>query len=269
MTPLRQVLSVGLAAAALILGSTARAEQQVPIGPPTANAVMAEPPAPAVPQALQATSAPGGQRANAPPTWLASKPRAAKAAATGKPALPSAGRLVGLLVVVGALGGAAVYLKRRGKPSSPRSTAPQRLSVLSSTRIGPKAHAVVVSVAGRQMLLGVTDASVKRLAFLDELEADPAEERAPSPRPVQSTARMAALAVRAAAADPQQSRSFAEVLKTAFKKREQPVASDAASILAAETSDVVSGRPARASVTMLDVEGQAQGLIRRLSGPRA
>jgi flagellar biogenesis protein FliO len=269
MTPLRQVLSVGLAAGALSFGSPAWAEQQVPIGPPTAPTAVVAPPTSVAPTPQPTAALPAGRGGPASPAWLASKPRATKAAATGEPALPSAGRLVGLLVVVGTLGGAAVYLKRRGKPQSLRSAAPRRLSVVSSTRIGPKAHAVVVSVAGRQMLLGVTDASVKRLAFLDELEADPAEERAPAARPVQSTARMAALAVRAAAADPQQSRSFAEVLKTAFQKREQPVASDAASILAAETSDVVSGRPARASVTMLDVEGQAQGLIRRLSGPRA
>jgi len=63
-------------------------------------------------------------------------------------------------------------------------------------------------------------------------------------------------------------------LKTAFGKR--PVAShpetSAAAILASETQDTVGGKPVSgnpASVRMLDVEGQAQGLIRRLSGPRA
>src|SRR5882724_7126614 len=103
--------------------------------------------------------------------------------ATGKSAMPSLGRMIGLLLGVGAVGGAALYLKRRGKVEGTRAVAKQRLSVLSSTRIGPKAHAVVISVAGRQMLLGVTDSSVKRLAFIDELEDEETErerEREPA-----------------------------------------------------------------------------------------
>ena len=76
--------------------------------------------------------------------------------------------------------------------------------------------------------------------------------------------------------DPEATRagSFADVLKTAFGRRApvREAAPDAASILAAETHDTVGGKPVAANpsnVRMLDVEGQAQGLIRRLSGPRA
>jgi flagellar biosynthetic protein FliO len=179
--------------------------------------------------------------------------------------------MAGLVLVLGALGGAALYLKRRGKPELKSAATKQRLSVLSSTRIGPKAHAVVISVAGRQMLLGVTDSSVKRLAFIDELSEEHEEARLPAARPLPGATRMAATAAaRAAAADPAQGRSFADLLKSTFKKREI-VETDAASILAAETQDVVAGKPAQApsNVRMLDVEGQAQGLVRRLSGPRA
>ena len=65
---------------------------------------------------------------------------------------------------------------------------------------------------------------------------------------------------------------FSELLKAAFGKRPGTTApeADAASILAAETHDTVGGKPVvPTTVRMLDVEGQAQGLIRRLSGPRS
>jgi flagellar biogenesis protein FliO len=193
-------------------------------------------------------------------------------AAAGKPALPSLGRMIGLLLVVGSLGGAALYLKRRGKVEGTRAVVKQRLSVVSSTRIGPKAHAVVISVAGRQMLLGVTDSSVKRLAFIDEVE-DEANEREHEPaRRASPATRGAAIAVREVAPEAAKAGSFSDLLKTAFGKRAPVQASDAASILAAETLDSVGGKPAQgnpSNVRMLDVEGQAQGLVRRLSGPRA
>jgi flagellar biogenesis protein FliO len=271
MTPLRQVLNAALVAASIAVALPTSAEPLAPMGPPTAAEVAADEaaaatasPAPVKPAAAPVASA------KPQPAWLATRP-APKTSVAGKSALPSTGRIVGLLVVVGSLGAAALYLKRRGKPEGKRATVPQRLTVVSSTRIGPKAHAVVISVAGRQMLLGVTDSSVKRLAFIDEVE-DEAAEREPARRPnAQSTARAAAIAVRAVAADPAQTRSFGELLKTAFKKRE-PEPTDAASILASETQDVVGGKPvvttSTPSVRMLDVEGQAQGLIRRLGGPR-
>jgi flagellar biogenesis protein FliO len=173
-----------------------------------------------------------------------------------------------MLLVLGSLGGAVLYFKRRGKGDAKRATVTQRLSVVSSTRIGPKAHAVVIAVNGRQMLLGVTDSSVKRLAFIDEVEDE--EEREPRRgQSVQATARAAAIAVRAVSADPARSRSFADLLKTAFKKPEAAADASPAAILASETRDVVGGKPVPAPVRMLDVEGQAQGLIRRLGGPRA
>jgi flagellar biosynthetic protein FliO len=182
--------------------------------------------------------------------------------------------MVGLLLVLGALGGATLYFKRRGKVDAKSPAVQQRLRVVSSTRIGPKAHAVVLSVAGRQMLLGVTDSSVKRLAFIDELEEEAEDNvapRAPAVRPNPLASRAAAIAVRTVSPEPPKA-GFADLLKTAFGKRAPAPATDAASILAAETQDTVGGKPVTPSpsnVRMLDVEGQAQGLIRRLSGPRA
>ena len=264
MTPLRQVLNAGLFAAAVAVALPTPAQELAPIGPPTAPPVVQAAPVVAPPPAAAPVKAAAPK---APPGWLAERPQ--PKAATGKPALPSTGRIVGLLLVVGSLGGAALYLKRRGKPEGKRAALPQRLSVLSSTRIGPKAHAVVITFNGRQMLLGVTDSSVKRLAFIDDVAEEHEEERRPAARPTAGAARVAALAVRAAASDPVHSKSFGELLKTAFKKREPEGAGDAASILAAETQDVVGGKPVSSNVRMLDVEGQAQGLVRRLSGPRA
>jgi flagellar biogenesis protein FliO len=178
--------------------------------------------------------------------------------------------MVGLVLVLGTLAVAALYLKKRNRGEVKRLAAPKRLSVLSSTRIGPKAHAVVISVNGRQMLLGVTDASVERLAFVDELDEERDEREHDSEPRLAVPGRLVAQAVRAAAPhDPAQSRSFGEILKTAFRKHPAAPEADAALLLAAETQDVVGGRPVVSNVRMLDVEGQAQGLIRRLSGPRA
>jgi flagellar biogenesis protein FliO len=182
--------------------------------------------------------------------------------------------MIGLLLVLGTLGVAPLDFKRRGRGSeTKRAPSPKKLSVVSSTRIGPKAHAVVISVAGRQMLLGVTDSSVKRLAFIDEIEEEEREqEREPARRVGTSALRGAAIAVRTVTPEPVKP-GFSELLKAAFGKRPGPGApeTDAASILAAETQDTVGGKPVAptANVRMLDVEGQAQGLIRRLSGPRS
>jgi hypothetical protein len=120
------------------------------------------------------------------------------------------------------------------------------------------------------MLLGVTEGSVKRLAFIDEL-VEEETERAPLRAAPESAARARAITVRSAPNEAQKPGSFGDLLKTAFSKRTPARDADAASIIAAETSDTAFGKPVtRANgATMLDVEGQAQGLIRRLSGPRA
>jgi len=272
MTPLRQGFHAAVVVAGLCATSPTFAEPLAPIGPPTAeDAVAAE--AAAV-EAAAVLAPPPVVAAPAPvkqPSWLASRPTP-KVAASGRSAMPSLGRMLGLLLVVGSLGGAALYLKRRGRGEDKRAALPKRLSVLSSTRIGPKAHAVVISVAGRQMLLGVTDSSVKRLAFIDEIEEEESD-REPERQPaIRTAARTAAIQVRAAAPEASRAGSFADILKTAFGKRPPAEPVDAASVLAAATQDTAFGKsvaPSVSTVRMLDVEGQAQGLIRRLSGPRA
>ncbi|HYJ09540.1 MAG TPA: flagellar biosynthetic protein FliO [Polyangiaceae bacterium] len=238
------------------------------IGPPTAAEIAAGEAAAKRAAPLAPVVAPVATPKPAASAWLASRP--APKPAAGKSALPGTGRMVGLVLVLGTLAVAALYLKKRNRGEVKRLAAPKRLSVLSSTRIGPKAHAVVISVNGRQMLLGVTDASVERLAFVDELDEERDEREHDSEPRLAVPGRLAAQAVRAAAPhDPAQSRSFAEILKTTFRKPPAAPEADAALLLAAETQDVVGGRPVVSNVRMLDVEGQAQGLIRRLSGPRA
>jgi flagellar biogenesis protein FliO len=277
MTLLRQAFYAGLLLCSVSATRVLRAEPLAPIGPPTAADLAAAALTPAPTPVAAPAPAPAVAK---PPTWLAKRP-APKAAATGTSAIPSTGRMLGLVLVMGSLGGAALYLKRRGRPDAKRAALPQRLSVLSSTRIGPKAHAVVISVAGRQMLLGVTDSSVKRLAFIDEIEEDERERerepllaREPAARraAAQAATRGAGIAVHTVSPTPAKAGSFADMLKTAFGKRAPEPETDAASILAAETHDSVGGKAVAGNpgnVRMLDVEGQAQGLIRRLSGPRA
>ncbi|HXK16457.1 MAG TPA: flagellar biosynthetic protein FliO, partial [Polyangiaceae bacterium] len=191
MTPLRQAFHAALAVAGLCVASPTFAAPLAPIGPPTAEDATAAVVA-AEASAAAATAAASAAAAAAVPTkqpsWLAARPQP-KVAAAGRSSTPSLGRMLGLLLVVGSLGGAALYLKRRGRSEDKGALAPKRLSVLSSTRIGPKAHAVVISVAGRQMLLGVTDSSVKRLAFIDELEDEDSErDREPTRRAAIQTA---------------------------------------------------------------------------------
>lgn len=277
MTPLRQALNAAILTTSLVASAPTFAQEAAPIGPPTESDAAAQAraaaPAPAPPPA---TAKPGSAK---PPSWLATRPAPKAPVAGGKSALPSLGRLLGLFVVLGSLGAAVVYFKRRGRGPGKLPAAAQRLNVVSSTRIGPKAHAVIISVAGRQMLLGVTDSSVKRLAFIDELtEEEDERERSREANPVrravdQARERGAGIAVRNVTPEPPKPGSFSDILKTAFGKRPAPPReADAASILAAETQDTVGGKPVVANpapVRMLDVEGQAQGLIRRLGGPRS
>lgn len=77
------------------------------------------------------------------------------------------------LVLVAGLGGGALWLQRRKVKASPLGTVESRLTLLSSTRVGPKAFAVSAEVNGRVLLLGVTDHQVTNLGWLDppELEA--------------------------------------------------------------------------------------------------
>lgn len=93
--------------------------------------------------------------------------------------------LLALLLVAG-LGAGALWLQRKKRAQSPLTGADARLTLLSSTRVGPKAFAVSAEVNGRVLLLGVTDHSVTHLAWLDAPEPDlPAELASAEPEAVE------------------------------------------------------------------------------------
>jgi flagellar biogenesis protein FliO len=158
-----------------------------------------------------------------------------------------------------ALGGAAIYLKlakRRGAgPAVSR-----KLEVLDTARVGPKAQVVMVAVGGRQLLLGVTEQSVQRLAWVPaekkieiveaKAEAEPKSEREPAPAPVV------------------QQGPFAHILKS-FTQARAPVhaESDAALKIAAETQDFVERRTVAVEPIKLKAAPEDGAVAVRLGAP--
>ncbi len=130
--------------ASLLTVAVAAAESDVPA--PT--------PIPAVAAAPAAAAA---------PTWLAPP---APAPSVGKADSPrSSWRSIAVLLLVGVVGGGAYYIKRKKRTQIP---VPEeaRLRVVESVRVSPRAQVVLTSVNGRLLLLGVTDRSVRRIAWV-------------------------------------------------------------------------------------------------------
>ncbi|MEY2937116.1 MAG: hypothetical protein RL033_7865, partial [Pseudomonadota bacterium] len=80
--------------------------------------------------------------------WLSSVGSDDSPLATSSAPGSSAFTLLALLLVAG-IGGTALWLQRRKKAASPASQIESRLTLLSSTRVGPKAFAVSAEVNGR------------------------------------------------------------------------------------------------------------------------
>ncbi|MEP7052876.1 MAG: flagellar biosynthetic protein FliO [Pseudomonadota bacterium] len=220
------------------------------------------------------------------PSWLAhsAAPKVARPVAGG--ASVGVGRSAGVLVLTAVLGGAALYLRtRKNKPVKVRLA---ELRVLGSTKLGGRAQLVLAEVAGRKILLGVTDNSVRKLGWMEpevEEEEDLFDE-APRPRLVAAGVDLAARPARRArepeAAPPK--RSFRDLLANAVGNIGRPADDSAADVLAAETQDTFTRSAQRTGTRteavkkplakgnnpqMLDVEGQARGLLARLGDPRA
>ena len=238
-----------------------------------------------------ALAAAGAQAAGAPdaapksPTWLAPKsaPKPAKAVAAG----PSVGlgRSLAVLFFVSVLGGSALYLRSQ-KNKVPKARLAQ-LRVVGSTKLGGRAQLVLAEVDGRKILLGVTDNSVRKLGWMDDQAVEDDElATAARPRLVAAGVDLAARAPRAAAepmpAVAPAKRSFRDLLASAVGNLgNRPDDDSAALTLAAETQDTFTRSTPRAveprraqaprkngNPQMIDLEGQAKGLLARLGEPR-
>lgn len=218
------------------------------------------------------------------PAWLAPHSEKPHAAASG-PSL-GLGRSLGVLLLTSLLGGCALYLRSQ-KGKLPKSKLAPQLRVISSTKLGGRAQLVLAEVAGRKILLGVTDGSVNKLAWL-EPDAEAEEElalTAAQPRYVAAGVDLAARTRSDTAPAAPAKRSFRELVAAAVGNLGRPDDDDdddsAASSIAAETRDTFTRsapRPTdirtaqvgrKAGPQMLNVEGQARGLVARLREPRA
>ncbi len=212
-------------------------------------------------------------------SWLAAKSGAVKTRPVAVGPSIGLGRSLSVLVLAGVLGGSALYLRRRKNMApNPRSTA---LRVLGATKLGGRAQLVLAEVAGRKILLGVTDASVRKLGWL-EPDAEEQELHVPRPRLVGTGVDLTTRAASACADPvPAPKRSFRDALAAAVGNIGRP-ADSAADMLAAETQDTYTRSTPRAADArraetahklanpqMVDVEGQARGLLARLGDPRA
>ena len=173
-------------------------------------------------------------------TWLSQRTTAAPATAS-----PSGGarnwRTLAAAGLFLGLGAAVWWTKKHGK-KTPLARRRVPVDVIGTTRVGPKAQVVVVRVAGRTALLGVTETSVARLAWL-KLEAE---------REVERVAELPAA---------EKAPSFGTVLRDAlgFKKNPEPALE-----IAEQTVDVVHARASAEEPEIVMVETQAAGLVARL-----
>jgi flagellar biogenesis protein FliO len=177
---------------------------------------------------------------------------------------PSPLRIGGMLLLVATLGGVAFYARRKrqvlhgGQPKA-------ELKVVGTTRVGPKATAVVLEVGGKRLLLGVTEQAVSTLAWLDDEANAAADEREPSG--VAERPRSGARAVDdVVAAGPS---GFLKLLRNAVGTAARPGA--AVDEVVRTTKDEVRlssqreqpREPARESDATVAIEGQVMGLAKR------
>ncbi len=237
---MKSVRALSLAGALLTLAGAAMAD-----GPPAASAQ--PPPAPA---------------------WLAPSPAPYQA----PPSTGSIWRGFGALLLLGGLGGVAVYARkrRRGVGAGPGAT--PALRVLETARLGQNGELVVAEVFGEVMLLGVTPQSIRRIATFR--------------RPAAAEPDAAASAPSNAAAEAQEPAPFASALKALLHRAParadasvDSAAGNAAVALADRTTDTLERRsPPRSAREAVGyhptrsepepprkpaVEGQAAGLRRR------
>ena len=216
-------------------------------------------------------------------SWLSSRSSAPPLSVATKDTAPSPWRSAALLLVLAGLGGGALYMRLKRRKTAPKRETPA-LSVVATTRVGPKAHAVMARVGGRTLLLGVTDHSVQRIAWLEDEpkpEAEAAEDEQPdlwdgpettalhAPAERQRRALRPTVPVATTVQSPQRA-GFRDVLMTALGRpadaapARAPAPRTAALAIAEETQDRYV--PSRRRDEVVEVESQAAGLIARLDG---
>jgi len=176
-----------------------------------------------------------------------------------------------------ALGGAGYFLWRRSRKVT--DTVPVKhphIRVLSGTPIGPKARAVVAEFGGRLILLGVTEHSVRRLAWLDSAIEEAPEHTKDVPthpagdafRAPSGQAKTGTVTARTTTSTRHHTSKFSEVLRDAVGMKPKHM-EDPALVLAESTHDRLtlqtSSLEALGESDYMDVEGQAAGLIARLN----
>jgi MYXO-CTERM domain-containing protein len=200
-------------------------------------------------------------------SWLLDGAESTASAASPKSiAGPNIGTTAAAVLLLAALGGVALWLRRRKAALGQMPDSEARLNVLASSRVGPKAYAVTASLGGRVMLLGVTDHNVTHLAWLDPA-APPAlgkgladDARGDDDLPDDYPGSALRDAARASGIPPVDAarwgtseanlRRFQEVLRDAAQGNAghaddpEDRAPDAASLLAARTRDVLGDPPA-------------------------
>lgn len=200
-------------------------EETAQMGPPQA------PPEPPSAPSEPATASAEPAEKQPTPDWIRRKTPAEAPAEYTKPTT-SGWRGVFALVFVMVLGGGAIYMKRRRKPSISKQS---ELEVLHTAKVGPKAQVVVARVAGRRLLLGVTETNVKRLAWLDDEAAFEAEAEADQAPDVEAPTEIPG------------ETNFRGVLKSFLSGRTPSDLREgdaAAAIIARDTQDVVYSRSA-------------------------
>ncbi len=182
-------------------------------------------------------------------TWLAQNPGPMPVGTTD--AGPSSWRLAVLGLFVLAIGGGAFFLRMRRR-SLPAGIKTPAMRVVDAVRVGPRAQLVMVSVGGRVVLLGVTDHSVQRVAWLDEendtlpaLDAGFSEPLGEASEPSDSTREQPAGTSRPTG-------PFAKVMDSAMRGSAEPTRSrrdeprnSAADEIAADTKDTYEPSQAR------------------------
>jgi flagellar biogenesis protein FliO len=234
----------------------------------------------------EAPSEPAAGNAGAQRSWLARGSDSALSTPPSESSGTSTGLTLGAVVLVLGLGAAAVALRFKRQKLAPLSPSESRLTVLSSSRVGPKAYAVTAHVGGRVLLLGVTDHSVSNLGWLDAPEPDAPAQRAdaesePEPEGEELPDDYPGSALRAsnppvAFATSSDLKRFQEVLRGAVTSRPQlPMrpsyasnVPDAATLLAAQTTDVfgAGAAPAPAPAAAAPVAAAPLSLRRKRRG---